>query len=73
MVSEFLLIVLLSDNDYVLFRETDSSKSQISVFGARGMLIESRSPSWFYGTGSEHAVLYQYQLNNAANVSPDKP
>ena len=33
------------------------------------MLIESRSPSWFYGTGSEHAVLYQYQLNNAANVS----
>ena len=54
-----------------LYRETDSSKSQVSVYGARGMLIESQSPSWFYGTGSEHAVLYQYQLYNAKNVSSD--
>lgn len=33
------------------------------------MLIESAGPCWFYGTGSEHAVLYQYQLNKAKNVS----
>lgn len=56
------------DNDYVLYREPDSSKSQVSIFGARGMLIESQEPSWFYGTGSEHAVLYQYQLHKAKNV-----
>lgn len=33
------------------------------------MLIESQGPSWFYGTGSEHSVLYQYQVSNAQNVS----
>lgn len=33
------------------------------------MLIESHGPSWFYGTGSEHSALYQYQVFNASNVS----
>jgi hypothetical protein len=32
------------------------------------MLIESHGPCWFYGTGSEHTVLYQYQLYKAKNV-----
>lgn len=32
------------------------------------MLIESQGPSWFYGTGSEHYVMYQYQLHKAKNV-----
>jgi hypothetical protein len=61
------------DNDYVLYREPDSSKSQVSIYGARGMLIESQEPSWFYGTGSEHAVLYQYQLHKAKNVRTSRP
>lgn len=56
----------------VLTGVPDSSASQISVYGARGMLIESQGPSWFYGTGSEHSVLYQYQLSNAQNVSHDQ-
>ncbi|KAK1832080.1 pectate lyase superfamily protein-domain-containing protein [Podospora conica] len=56
------------DNDYVVHGEPDLSKSQISIFGARGILIESQDPSWFYGTGSEHATLYQYQLHKAKNV-----
>lgn len=41
---------------------------QITVFVGRGVLIESTQPIWLYGTASEHNVLYQYQLTNAANV-----
>jgi hypothetical protein len=32
------------------------------------MLIESQGPTWMYGTASEHSVLYQYNLYNAANI-----
>ena len=53
----------------VLVDVPDSSGSQISIYGARGMLIESQGPSWFYGTGSEHSVMYQYELFGAKNVS----
>jgi glucan 1,3-beta-glucosidase len=43
--------------------------AQINVFSGRGMLIESASgPVWMYGTSSEHSVLYNYQISNAANV-----
>ncbi|KAJ6263043.1 Glucan 1,3-beta-glucosidase [Drechslerella dactyloides] len=48
--------------------ETDTGKYQISVFSARGILIESQGPTWLYGTGSEHNVLYQYQLHGAKDV-----
>ena len=58
-----------SDNDMSLYNQPDQTISQISVYGARGMLIETQGPSWFYGGGSEHSVLYNYQLNNAKNVS----
>jgi hypothetical protein len=57
-----------SDNDKELYREVDKSMSQISVYGARGVLIESQGPCWFYGTSSEHAILYQYQLNKAKDI-----
>ena len=33
-----------------------------------GILIESREPTWLYGTASEHCVLYQYELFEAENV-----
>ena len=62
------MLNLESDNDMVMADEPDKTANQISVYGARGMLIESQGPSWFYGTGSEHAVLYNYQLSNANNV-----
>lgn len=42
--------------------------TQISVYSARGMLVESQGPTWLYGTASEHCQMYQYQLSNAANV-----
>jgi hypothetical protein len=56
------------DNDKVMTNQPDSSASQISIYGARGMLIESQGPSWFYGTASEHSVLYNYQLSGAKNI-----
>lgn len=57
------------DNDFDTYDNFDPSANQVSIYGARGMLIESKGPAWFYGTSSEHSVLYNYQLSNAANVS----
>ena len=31
-------------------------------------MIESRNPTWLYGTSSEHSVFYQYEFFGAANV-----
>ncbi|KAI5922256.1 pectate lyase superfamily protein-domain-containing protein [Camillea tinctor] len=45
-----------------------TTDSQINIYTARGTLIESEGPCWFYGTGSEHHQLYQYQLLNARNI-----
>lgn len=39
-----------------------------SVYVARGFLIESTSPTWLYGTSSEHASLYQYNFAGAQNI-----
>jgi glucan 1,3-beta-glucosidase len=33
--------------------------AQINVYTARGLLVESQGPCWFYGSGSEHHQLYQ--------------
>jgi hypothetical protein len=60
-----------------------SSQAQISIFSGRGILSESAGPVWMIGTGeffllfgnsplnisaaSEHHVLYQYNLVNAAS------
>lgn len=42
---------------------------QISLLAARGILIESNpGPVWLWGGASEHFLLYQYQLDHAANV-----
>ena len=57
------------DIDYPLNGANDSSASQVSIYSGRGILIESQGPSWFYGTASEHSVLYQYQLLDAKDVS----
>lgn len=40
----------------------------ISVYAARGILIESKGPCWFYGTASEHASMYQYELSEATDI-----
>jgi hypothetical protein len=56
------------DNDKSIYNQPDSSSTQISIFAARGMLIESNGPSWFYGGGSEHAILYNYLISEAKSV-----
>jgi hypothetical protein len=33
-----------------------------------GILIESQGPCWFYGTASEHSVLYQYSIFQAVDI-----
>lgn len=58
-----------SDNDMNVFKNPDPVANQNNVYAARGILIKSAGPSWFYGTASEHCVLYQYQLHKANNVN----
>ncbi|OAA55282.1 Pectin lyase fold/virulence factor [Niveomyces insectorum RCEF 264] len=41
---------------------------QLSVYSARGLLVESQAATWLYGTASEHSVYYQYNFHNARNV-----
>ncbi|UJR24804.1 hypothetical protein I4U23_006179 [Adineta vaga] len=42
--------------------------SQIDIFNARTILVESEGPLWMYGTSAEHSVFYQYQFLNAKNI-----
>ncbi|KAF8800084.1 glycoside hydrolase family 55 protein [Phlegmacium glaucopus] len=42
-------------------------QKQISIYAGRGVLSESLGPVWMIGAASEHHVLYQYRLVNAAN------
>ncbi|OAA60752.1 LysM domain protein [Cordyceps fumosorosea ARSEF 2679] len=45
------------------------SQTQIDIYVARGILIESiAAPVWLYGTSSEHSVLYQYMIYGARNI-----
>ncbi|KAK1759744.1 hypothetical protein QBC47DRAFT_115380 [Echria macrotheca] len=47
----------------------DQANTQITVYSGRGLYIESTSGTfWLYGTGSEHHVMYQYQLVNTQNI-----
>ncbi|KAL8303110.1 hypothetical protein RB600_006823 [Gaeumannomyces tritici] len=53
----------VADHDLEIVAQT-----RMDIYVARGVLIESTGPVWLYGTASEHCVLYQYQLLDAANV-----
>ncbi|QSS62360.1 glucan 1,3-beta-glucosidase precursor [Histoplasma capsulatum] len=56
------------DNDKSVYDSPDKIANQISLYAARGTLIESDGPSWLYGTGSEHTVMYQYQVYGAKDI-----
>lgn len=45
-----------------------NTQDVIDVYSARGLLIESKGPTWLYGTSVEHNILYQYQLSGAENI-----
>jgi hypothetical protein len=46
----------------------NNAMTQVSVYNARGFLIESQYATWLYATASEHSVYYQYNFYNAKNV-----
>lgn len=47
----------------------DQNVTQVSVYGGRGLLIESEAGRiWNVASGVEHWVLYQYQLKNTQNI-----
>jgi len=54
------LWVWLADHDI-----DHNNSTQITVFSGRGIYSESAGPVWLIGTGSEHHVLYQYNLVGA--------
>lgn len=41
---------------------------QLSIYVARGLLIESKHATWLYGTSSEHCVFYRYNFHNSRHV-----
>ncbi|TVY68502.1 Glucan 1,3-beta-glucosidase [Fusarium oxysporum f. sp. cubense] len=45
-----------------------ADQTQVDIYVGRGMLIESKGPTWLWGTSVEHCILYQYQLSGAQNV-----
>ncbi|EEU38415.1 uncharacterized protein NECHADRAFT_106587 [Fusarium vanettenii 77-13-4] len=45
-----------------------ADQTQVDIYVGRGMLVESKGPTWLWGTSVEHCVLYQYQLSGAQNV-----
>jgi glucan 1,3-beta-glucosidase len=47
---------------------SDTGSSQVDIYSARGILIESQGPVWLYGTASEHNAFYQYQFSGANNI-----
>ncbi|KAI0266054.1 beta-1,3-glucanase [Gloeopeniophorella convolvens] len=55
------LWVWLADHD------VDGAGAQITAYSGRGIFSESQGPVWMIGTASEHHVLYQYHLADAAD------
>jgi hypothetical protein len=60
-----MLTFVNSDSD---LNSGKNDLTQLSVFTARGMLIESSAATWLYGTASEHASMYQYNFQGAKHV-----
>ncbi|EME85443.1 glycoside hydrolase family 55 protein [Pseudocercospora fijiensis CIRAD86] len=45
-----------------------NNQTQISLYSARGFLLQSKGPVWLWGTASEHSVIYNYQFDGAQAV-----
>ncbi|KAK0102135.1 hypothetical protein ONS96_006099 [Cadophora gregata f. sp. sojae] len=54
--------------DDPLLNDALNNMDRISVYSARGALIESQKATWLYGTASEHSVYYQYNFYRAQNI-----
>ncbi|KUJ07893.1 pectin lyase-like protein [Mollisia scopiformis] len=56
------------DLDDADLNNANNTMTQVSVYVARGILIESRKPTWLYGTASEHSAFYQYSFYKAKEI-----
>jgi len=54
--------------DIVLDHNMDDMTRAQNIAVGRGVLVESRSPTWLIGSSFEHCVMYQYAFNQASNV-----
>jgi hypothetical protein len=54
--------------DDPLLNDPYNNMDQLSVYSARGALIESQKATWLYGTSSEHNVYYQYNFFGSRNI-----
>lgn len=41
---------------------------QISIYNARGVLLDSPGPIWMWGSASEHSQIYNYQFRNVRSL-----
>ncbi|KAM3538771.1 hypothetical protein ARSEF1564_008314 [Beauveria bassiana] len=48
--------------------DAQNNMEQLSVYSARGILVESQKATFLYGTASEHSVFYQYNFHRASNI-----
>ena len=48
--------------------DLDGGPGSYAIAVGRGALIEATKGTWLVGTAMEHNTLYQYNMNNAANV-----
>ncbi|KAM3451968.1 hypothetical protein NHJ6243_009470 [Beauveria neobassiana] len=48
--------------------DAENNMEQLSVYSARGILVESQKATFLYGTASEHSVFYQYNFHRASNI-----
>jgi hypothetical protein len=46
----------------------DPKAKRLNIYVARGVLIESRGPSWIWGTSNEHSAFYQWELSGAKDI-----
>jgi hypothetical protein len=56
------------DLDDAQLSNDNNTMPMVNIFVARGFLVESKKPTWLYGTAAEHAITYQYEFHKARNV-----
>lgn len=62
---------VLLENDWFWVADHDlevNNQTQISIYSARGTLIQSQGAVWLWGSASEHSIIYNYQIDGAKAV-----
>lgn len=62
---------ILLENDWFWVADHDlevNNQTQISIYSARGALIQSQGAVWLWGSASEHSIIYNYQIDGAKAV-----